>query len=397
MSHRYILFLILGVDAFILFSQTSSLSISYGESLILYGDFSFLQLIIKTSIYLFGQNDFALRLPMILMHLLSALLLYKVSKKYLPKRENRLWLVLIFVLLPGVISSAILVDGAGLVIFGLLLFAYAYENLSKKYVYMLLGLYSVMDGGFAYLFLALGIFSIYTSQRKLFIYSMLTLFISIFIFGVEAKGIPLGHFLDSIAVYTAIFTPIIFIYLFYILYRRYLTKDIDILWFISSVAFIFSLLLSFRQRVELEHFAPYLILALPLAAETFYHSYRVRLKMFRTKYRVAFVITLVLLVLNSLVVFFNKEIYYFIDKPENHFAYNMHVAKELSHELKSRGINCIKTDAKMANRLKFYGVTNCNAYILEEKTVNEQNAKSVTISYKNRAVYIADVTIVNNY
>jgi len=138
MSHRYILFLILGVDAFILFSQTSSLSISYGESLILYGDFSFLQLIIKTSIYLFGQNDFALRLPMILMHLLSALLLYKVSKKYLPKRENRLWLVLIFVLLPGVISSAILVDGAGLVIFGLLLFAYAYENLSKKYVYMLL-------------------------------------------------------------------------------------------------------------------------------------------------------------------------------------------------------------------------------------------------------------------
>jgi len=397
MSHRYILFLILGVDAFILFSQTSSLSISYGESLILYGDFSFLQLIIKTSIYLFGQNDFALRLPMILMHLLSALLLYKVSKKYLPKRENRLWLVLIFVLLPGVISSAILVDGAGLVIFGLLLFAYAYENLSKKYVYMLLGLYSVMDGGFAYLFLALGIFSIYTSQRKLFIYSMLTLFISIFIFGVEAKGIPLGHFLDSIAVYTAIFTPIIFIYLFYILYRRYLTKDIDILWFISSVAFIFSLLLSFRQRVELEHFAPYLILALPLAAETFYHSYRVRLKMFRTKYRVAFVITLVLLVLNSLVVFFNKEIYYFIDKPENHFAYNMHVAKELSHELKSRGINCIKTDAKMANRLKFYGVTNCNAYILEEKTVNEQNAKSVTISYKNRAVYITDVTIVNNY
>lgn len=88
MNHRYILFLILGVDAFILFSQTSSLSISYGESMILYGDFSFLQLIIKTSIYFFGQNDFALRLPMIVMHLLSALLLYKVSKNICLKEKT---------------------------------------------------------------------------------------------------------------------------------------------------------------------------------------------------------------------------------------------------------------------------------------------------------------------
>ena len=395
MSHRYILFLILGIDAFILFSQTSSLSISYNESLILYGDFSFLQLLIKTSIYFFGQNDFALRLPMIILHLLSALLLYKISKKYLLNNKNRLWLILVFVLLPGVISSAIIVDGAGLVIFGLLLFAYAYENFSKKYIYLLLSLYVLIDGGFVYLFLSLAIFSIATSKRAFFIFNISVFFISIAIFGIDAKGIAQGHFLDSIAVYSAIFTPIIFIYMFYILYRRYLTKDIDILWFISSVPFVVSLLISFRQRIELESFAPYLILALPLAAQTFYHSYRVRLKMFRTKYRLAFTISLILLVLNSLVVFFNKELYLFIDKPQKHFAYNMHIAKELAKELKQRNIHCITTDKRMSSRLRFYGVTNCNKNILLEKDQKEENENSVTISYRNKLVYIGYVTEIN--
>jgi hypothetical protein len=396
MSHRFVLFLILGIDAFILFFQTSSLSISHAESMVLYGDISFLQLIIKTSIYFFGSNDFALRLPMIIFHLLSAILLYKISKNYLPNRKNRLWLLLVFVLLPGVISSAIIVESAGVIIFGLLFFVYAYENFSRKFVYLILSIYILIGGEFVYLFLALSIFSIYTKQRTFFIFNMFAFFTSLLLYGVDTTGLPQGHFLDSIAVYTAIFTPIIFIYIFYILYRRYLTKQIDILWFIASVAFVFSLLLSFRQRIELEDFAPYLILALPLAAQTFCHSYRVRLKMFRTKYRVAFVISLVLLVLNSLVVFFNKEIYIFIDKPQNHFAYNMHVAKELADELKSRDIECIDTDYKMASRLKFYDVTNCNTHILVEKSLKDQNNKNVTISYSNRAVYKAYVTKVNN-
>lgn len=395
MSHRFILFLILGVDASILFFQTFSLSISYNESLILYGEFSFLQFLIKTSIYFFGQNDFALRLPMILMHLMSAILLYVISRNYLKDQKNRLWLVLIFILLPGVISSAIIVDSAGLIILGLLFFVYVYENLSSKYLYLILTLYLFIDGGFIYLFLALSIYAIYTSQKFLFIFNITIFFISIYMFGIKSSGAPTGHFLDSIAVYSAIFTPIIFLYVFYILYRRYLSKDIDILWFISSVAFVVSLLLSFRQRVELEHFAPYLILALPLAGQTFYNSYRVRLKMFRTKYKVAFNISIILLIINSLVVFFNKELYPFIDRPEKHFAYDMHVAKELAHKLKDRSILCIKTDNKMSSRLKFYGVTNCNEKIIYKVKSMEKKENSVTISYKNRVVYVGNVTEIN--
>ncbi|WP_324171175.1 hypothetical protein [Sulfurimonas sp.] len=396
MRYRYILFLILGIDALVLLSQTSSLSISYNESIILYGDFSFLQFIIKSSIQLFGQNDFALRFPMIVLHILSAFLLYEISNKYLKDDRSRLWLVLVFVLLPGVISSAIIVDGAGLLIFGLLLFVYAYEHFSKTCIYIILSTYAVIDGGFLYLFLSLAVYSIYTSQKQFFLFNIFAFFTSIFIYGVEARGVAKGHFLDSIAVYAAIFTPIIFIYIFYILYRKYLTKEIDMLWFISSIAFIISLLLSFRQRIELEHFAPYLIIALPLAGQTFYHSYRVRLRVFRTKYKLAFVVSLILLVSNSLVVFFNKELYLVLEKPQQHFAYNMHIAKELAEILKAKGINCISANKKISSRLRFYGVTNCNDYKLFENRIKDNKKSNVTISYKNKLIYKANVSKSNS-
>lgn len=395
MNARLILFFILGIDALVLIFQSSELSISYGEALLLFGDFSFLQAIIKTSIYFLGQNDLALRLPMIILHLLSATLLYKISKKYLKKLSSRVWITLIFILLPGVISSALIVNSAGLVIFGLFLFVYLYENYPIKYIYPLLLVYSLASGGFVYLFLALIFFSIFTKNRLFFIYNLSLFALSIYLYAIDLHGSPSGHFLDLLGIYAAIFTPIIFVYLFYVLYRKYLTKDISILWFISSTALIVSLLLSFRQRLDIGLFAPYLILALPLVAQTFEHSYRVRLRVFRKNYRFIFFLALALLLVNSSVVFFNKYLYNFVDFPKKHFAYSMHVAKELAKELKKRDIDCVSTTKKMSLRLEFYGVTKCNEYKLEENSLSNKKRSDVTIRYKNRVVYAADVTKIN--
>ncbi len=395
MKYKYILFLILGIDVFILFLQTSELSISHLEALILYGDISFLQILINISFYIFGQNDFSLRLPMIIMHIFSILLLYLISFRYLKYERDRLWLILIFALLPGVISSSIIVNSAGLVIFGLLLFIYIYENFSSKYSYLLLLILSVIDSGFIYLFLALTLYSYHLKNIKFTVFNLFILLISITLYGVNTHGMPKGYFLDAIGLYAAIFTPIVFIYIFYILYRRYLTKEINLIWFISSVTLLLSLLLSFRQRIEVEIFAPYLIMALPLAAQTFSSSYKVRLKVFRTKYKGIFILSLILLFLNSIVVIFNKEIYTFIDKPTKHFAYKMHVAKELASEIKNKGINCVNTTTKMSNRLHFYGVTKCNEYVLKKNDLNLENDRYVTISYNGIKVYSASVTKIN--
>lgn len=395
MNSRAILFLILAIDAIVLIFQTSELSISYYETFLLYESNLPLSYIIKFSLDLFGQNDFALRLPMLLLHLASVVLLYKISKKYIDSDRNRLWIVFIFVLLPGIISSAIIVDSAGLVLFGLLLFVYIYQNYSQLFLYILLSVYLFLDGGFLFLFLALSLHSIKKDNKNFFFFNIILFFASLFLYGINTHGTPKGHFLDSIGLYATIFTPMIFIYIFYTLYRKYLTKDMDLLWYISSTALVVSLLLSFRQRIHIEFFAPYLMLALPIMAHTFIHSYRVRLSMFRKKYRLVFILTIVFLILNSNFVFFNKYLYPFIDKPKKHFVYKMHVAKELAIQLKEMGIDCIKSNPRMQDRLRFYNVTKCNNYILLENDLNFENSNTVTISYKNRPVYKATVTKIN--
>ena len=395
MKHRIIFFLILGIDALILLSETSELSISYREASILYGSFSFLQMVENLSISIFGQNDFALRLPMIVFHTSSLILLYKISKRYIKHDRDRLWLIFIFVLLPGVLSSAMLVDSAGFVIFFLLLFVYLYDKIPKYYIYLLLSVYVLIDGSFVYLFFSLIFFSLYKKDNYFLLFNIIAFSASIYFYGIDTQGSPQGHFLDVIGIYSAIFTPIVFIYIFYILYRRYLTKEIELLWFISSVNLILSILLSFRQMVNIENFAPYLIIALPLAAHTFSSSYRVRLKIFRGKYKAVFIISLCFLLFNSVLVLFNKNLYIFLDRPKDHFAYNLHVAKELASELRNRGIECVNTKKKMQKRLKFYKIDKCDTYFLQETTANKSNYNNVTISYNNIPVYSATVTKIN--
>ncbi len=396
MMHRFIFFSIILIDAVILFFQTSELSISYSEAELLYGEFSFLQLLIKISLYIFGQNDFALRLPMIMFHLLSVILLNEVSKKYIKSAKNRIWLILLFILLPGVVSSSLIVNSAGLLIFGVLLFAYIHENFSIKFIYPLLMFYALIDAGFVYLFLGLIAYYVFNKDRGNFLYTFFLFLVSIYIYGFEAYGAPNGYFLDAIAVYSAVFSPIVFIYLFYALYRRYLTDKIDIEWYVVSTVLLISLILSFRQRVSLEYFAPYLMLGLPLAAQTFISSYRVRLKNFRGGYKTIFTVSFIILVLNTLVVFFNKELYLLIENPKNHFAYDMHVAKELSQQLKFKDINCVKTDRKYEQRLKFYGISTCEKYLLVQNTFLRKKDSDVTISYKDVVLYSANVTKLNN-
>ncbi|MEO1937865.1 MAG: hypothetical protein ABGW85_04430, partial [Sulfurimonas sp.] len=242
----------------------------------LYNETSFLQQIVATSLKFFGYNDFALRFPFLFFHFASIFLIYQLSKQYISNERNRIWLVLTFVLLPGVVSAAVVFSHAGFLIFGLLLFFYV-AQLNQKAMYALLFFYALVDGGFSYLFLGLFIFALTHKKRYLALYTLCLYFVSIYLYGFTIHGYPRGHFLDTIGLYSAILTPVIFIYLFYVLYRRYLTGQKDMLWYVSTTALLFSLITSFRQKIDIVEFAPYLIIALPLAAQTFASSYRVRL------------------------------------------------------------------------------------------------------------------------
>jgi len=395
MKYKIIFLFILGLDGLNLIFQTSQISISYYEALVLYGDLSLLQLVTKASIFIFGQSDFALRLPVILAHLLSAILIFDISKYYIKDDYNRIWLVFIFILLPGVLSSALVVNKAGFIIFGLLTFIWLFLKNYVKLYYALLVLFALSESSFLYLFLALFIYGIFKKDKKLFIFNLLMILISFYLYGIDAHGKPSGHFLDTIALYSAIFSPIVFIYMVFVLYRKYLDDKEDIIWFISATGFLVSILLSFRQDINIEYFAPYLIVALPLAAKRFINSYRVRLKEFRKTYRIMFQISLVLLIVNVTIVIFNKELYRFLDNPRKHFVYKFHIAKELARKLHESGISCVDTNSRLQKRLYFYGVTKCDKYILSDQIEKENIKNNVTISYKNNIVYSAYVTKLN--
>ncbi len=392
MSTRFILIVLLGVDALILYSELLDLSISYYETQLLYEQHSVLHYIITASVTLFGHNDVALRLPMIVMHLLSVVLLFKISQKYLKYDRDRLWLVLIYMLLPGVSSAALIVDPTGMVIFLLFFYMYIYY-FHRNFEWLLLVLLLFVDQSIMFLYLGLIFFEYANKAYKKVGLLVVLLLASFAIHPLEVSGIPSGHFLDTLGVYAAIFSPIVFIYIFYILYRVYINGQRDVSWYLAFTALVISLMLSFRQRIEVQIFAPYVMLILPLAVQTFFHSYRVRLKEFRGRYRILFVISFVLLLLNTLVVLFNKEVYAYIDIPKKHFAYKMHVAKELAAELHQLHITCILAEnEKMQARLRFYGIEKCEKLLLTNEQPLKNIEHNVTIRYKNRTVYHAYVT-----
>ncbi len=393
MNKFFILFLILGLDALFLLYETSQLSISYAETTVLNGSFSLLKYIENTSLYLLGKNDFALRLPMIILHIASAVLLFNFSKQYLKYDRDRLWLVAVFILLPGVLSSSIVVNDAGLVIFSLFLYLNLYK-INDYFRYILLFPLWFVSPSMIFLYLGLFFHSIKEKDYRFGFLNIVLFISSLFIFGFDTTGLPKGHFLDTLAICSAIFTPIVFVYIFYILYRRYITSQEDILWYISASALVLSLILSFRQRLHLEDFAPYILLALPLAAQTFYHSYRVRLKQFRGTYKLFFVLSLLFLFLNATAILFNKYLYRVLDDPKEHFAYEMHIAKDLAQKLKEKKLRCIDVnDKKLQTRLNFYGVGYCTKNQLSHNM--SENAQSVTIRYKDAKVYQAYVTELN--
>ena len=395
MKQNYILALILVLDIGVLLFETSTLSLSYTEAHTYFGYYGVVGYLSHIFSGLFGQNDYMVRLPFILLHTASAFLLYKISRHFLKTYRERNILIVVFLLLPGVMSSALLVNKVGVVIFLAFLFVYLYFTCKNLYLlYGFMVFLAFVDNSFGYLFLAIFFFALQEKNKQLAALSVLLVALNLFLYGTDIGGYPTGHFLDALGIYSAIFSPVVFVYIVYILYRHFLSKEKNILWYIATVPLLFSLLLSLRQRVHIEYYAPFVLLALLLAARQFVSSYRVRLPGFRKRYKLLFNISLFFLVLHFGIIVTNKFLYTLLDTPKRHFAYKNHIAKELAHNLRKNNITCIKTDYKMQLRLEFYGIGECEEYRLEY--FQPLDGIDVTVRYSNTPVYLAYVTKINN-
>ena len=378
-----LLFILVGV---LILKADLSLSISYKEALNVFVNNSILTIITNTSIYFFGQNDIALRLPFILFYFFSVILMYKITENYFKYEKDRFIGILIFMMLPGVLSASILVNSAIIVTFCTLLYVYHY-NKYKTHSYILLIIFFIIDNSFAILYLALFFFSLKEKDKKLLYFSLILFVLSMYIYGFSTDGKPKGFLVDTVAIYATIFSPILFLYFIYTMYRAGIQKERSLAWYISITALLLSVIISFRQRVYIEDFAPFVVISIPLMLKTFLHSYRVRLKEFRKIYNILAILIIGMLSLNVIFTFVNKPLYILLPNQTKHFVYQYHFIKELSKELKSRNIDNLIGDNELLLRLKFYGINQGEDYYISMKDFYNYDEK-ITIKYYERELFV---------
>ncbi len=385
-KYNYYFYIILSLMLGVLINVSNTLSISYKEALNYFVNNSVLSIIVRFSTSIFGQNDIALRLPFILFYILSVLLLYKMSENYYKKEKDRLLSIVIFMILPGVLSSSLLVNSSVIVLFFTLLYVFLY-NKNQKHPYFLLGIFLFIDNSFAILFLSLFFYSFKLKDKRLAYISAILFFLSMYIYGFDTGGKPKGYFLDTFAIYATIFSPFVFLYFVYTIYRVGIKEDKTLEWYISATALFVSLIISFRQKIYIEDFAPFVVISTPFMLKAFYHSYRVRLKRFRLGHSIMFSIVMFMLILNAGLTFFNKPLYLILEKPKRHFVYKYHFAKEIANELKKRNINFISSDnEELILRLKYYDLQEGNRYFISDKKIKNFD-DSIILKYKNKELY----------
>ncbi|HIP44706.1 MAG TPA: hypothetical protein EYG93_05165 [Sulfurospirillum arcachonense] len=387
MKETNLVLLVILTSVMFLLYGVSSLSIRYDEAVILFEGTSLVHYLVSFSTKLFGQTDLALRLPFILLHVASLILLYKIGKLFLKKKIDRVVSIALYAMLPGVNSAAILVNGAYVAIFLTLLFVYLYMYGYKKASFLVLIISLFADNSFAILYLALFFYSIFNKEKQLLSLSLVLFGLSMYMYGFDTGGKPKGYFLDALGVYAAIFSLFLFLYLIYTLYRILIKEEKNLLWFISFSTLIISLVLSLRQKLLLEDFAPFIVIAIPLVVKVFFNSYRVRLPQHRKYHNIAFGVVFILLSLNLVVSYFNKPLYHIIKNPEKHLAYKYHIAKDLAQILKEKNINNINIkDEKLALRLRFYGIQSGGMYKLAHSSFKKTDFEKINIIYYDKII-----------
>lgn len=385
-TYKYIFYSILFIVLSILLYTANTLSISYKEALNVFVNTSLLSIITNTSINLFGQNDIALRLPFIVFYALTAILMYNISKGFFKKEEDRLLSVVIFMILPGLISASLLVNSAIVVTFFTLLYVYYFKK-KNQHCYALLFLFLFIDNSFAIFFLALFFFSLANKENRLLVISLILFGLSMSIYGFDTGGKPRGFFVDTFGIYASIFSPLLFIYFFYTIYRIGIKGERTLVWYISTTSLLFSLIFSMRQKIYIEDFAPFVVIFLPYMVRAFLHTIRVRLPQFRNKHYRIVTITLFVLFLNVVLTIYNKPLYLLLDNPRKHFAYQYDFIKDISIYLKKNSINNVSSEDKgLLLRLKFYGIKEGTDYFITTRKITNFY-KTIKVKYNGKEVY----------
>ena len=303
-----------------------------------------------------------IRIFFLLIGFISIFLYYRVAWIYLDREEDRHLATAIYMLLPGIITALVLANISILVIPLVLLFLLAYD---RGWLWMqalaMLFLFVLHDASIIF-FVSILIYALIRKEKALMMLSGSFLIFSVVTLRVvEIGGRPSGYFADLFGLYAALFSPLLFVYFFYTMYRILLREEKNILWYISSIALLASLILSIRQRINLTDFAPYVVISVVLMLDTFNKSLRIRLPEYRGWYRMGYAAVMLVLVLSSLTIVFHEFFFSIMEDPRKHFASKLYEPYWLAEKLKKQGLECYDAhDGRVAIQLRFYGIETCN-------------------------------------
>jgi len=331
------------------------------EAKLLYASHNIVSLLMQWS-HRYIPGFIGLRLFFIFFGFLSVWLFYELNRRHFTQEQDLYLATSIFMLIPGIITASTM-GNIGIVVLPLvLLFVLLYER--EKFLWLpliMIVLFFVHESSIIF-FVALLIYGITHQDKKLTIAA--TTFLLAFIYlakGIAIGGRPSGYFAEIFGLYATLFSPLIFLYFFYTMYRILLRGERSLVWYISFTAFAFSLLLSIRQRIYLTDFAPYVLIAIALMLDQFNLSYRVRLPQFQKWYRFGFYTVMVSLTISTLIIVFHKTLYDHSVDPEKHFARHIYQPYYLVQELEAEGRNCYDTkNRRMRYQLEYYGFYSCH-------------------------------------
>jgi len=302
-----------------------------------------------------------LRIFFIFFGLISLLLFYNLSKEYFIRQTDSYLATVIFMLLPGILTAIVLANEAIIVLDLVLVFVLLYENKKRLFLpFLMLALFFIHEASIIF-FVALLLYGLVHKDTKLSIGSLAFLMAFIYLAkGIEIGGRPSGHFVEIFGLYATVFSPLLFLYFFYAMYRILLREKKTLVWYISFTALAISLLLSVRQRVYITDFAPYVMISVVLMLDLLNRTVRVRLPEFQKYYKRGFFVVISLLVLSTALIVFHKPLYSMMDDPSKHFAKRIYAPYYLSKTLKSKGITCYdEAEGREVYQLQYYNIPPC--------------------------------------
>jgi len=302
-----------------------------------------------------------LRTFFIFFGILSIILFFNLSKKYFTVPSDAYISTIIFMFLPGILTASTLANEAIIVLPLVLYFVLMYEKKSVwSLPFVMLALFFIHESSIIF-FAALLLYGLVHKDKKLSISS--SAFLLAFIYlgkGIEIGGNPSGHFVEIFGLYATVFSPLLFIYFFYAMYRILLREKKTLIWYISFTALVFSLLLSLRQRVHIADFAPYVTISVVLMLDVFNHSIRVRLPQFQKKYKQALYVVVFFLGLSSFIIIFHQLFFLFLEDKSQHFAKKVYKPYFLAQKLHIQNITCYDgASGREMYQLKYYSISPC--------------------------------------